>query len=144
MRILWTTGEIMCFLLSVGGYLCPSSPPLSHSQCVVCVNRFTALRPAQLPSPLFITTINGPPSPSTHFRSCSRIAGRSERSASGRNEPIPGQNRGDIPTPSAVRPSVLYHRREASEIAVCSLRVCVYVCVSVCVPLQAAAVGCRG
>lgn len=100
-----------------------------HSQCDVCVNRFTALRPAQLPSPLFITTIKGP-QPSTHFRSCSRIAGRSERSASGRKEPIPEQKRGDIPTPSAVRPSVLYHRREASEITVCSLCVCVGVCSS--------------
>lgn len=69
-----------------------------HSQCDVCVNRFTALRPAQLPSPLFITTIKGP-QPSTHFRSCSRIAGRSERSASGRKEPIPEQKRGDYPDP---------------------------------------------
>lgn len=33
------------------------------AQCVVCANRFTALRPAQLPSPLFIATINAPPAP---------------------------------------------------------------------------------
>lgn len=72
------------------------------------------------------------PSPSTHFRSCSRIAGRSERSASARDEPIPGHNRGDIPTPSAVRPSVLYQRREASEITVCSLCVCMCRCVLLC------------
>lgn len=127
----------MCFLLCVCGGVSLLQLTASllamepHSQCDVCVNRFTALRPAQLPSPLFITTIKGP-QPSTHFRSCSRIAGRSERSASGRKEPIPGQKRGDIPTPSAVRASVLYHRREASEITVCSLCVCVCRCVFLC------------
>lgn len=95
----------------------------THSQCV---NRFTAVRPAQLPSPLFITTINNP-QPRTHFRSCSRIAGRSERSESGGEEPIPGQNRGDIPNPP--------RSDQASSTTGEINRVCVCICVSVCVPL---------
>lgn len=110
----------------------------------VRVNRFTALRPAQLPSPLFITTIkrspttssNPPTPPDTHFRSCSRIAGRSERCASGKEkkrERTDSRGRTDAMSraPSAVRPasSTTGERRPRLP---CVAYVCVCRCVSLC------------
>lgn len=92
-----------------------------RSQCDVCVNSFTALRPAQLPFPLFITASEVLPTPHSlpkllpHRRPIAALRVRWKWM-------ILGQKRGDVPTSFSGRPRVLYHRREASEITACSLR----------------------
>lgn len=117
-----------------------SRPWSPAAQRDVCVNRFTALRLAQLPSPLFIATVKAsytPPRPPLltqhslpkllpHRRLICALRVRWETSR------FPG----DIPSVSAVRPCVLYRRREASEITVCrweSASACECVCVCRCV-----------
>lgn len=113
-----------CFRWNVP--LCCSSPPLCHRD--VYVNSFTALRPAQLPSPLFITATEVLPAPHSlpkllpHRRPIAALRARWRST-------ILGQKQDDISTSSSVRPRVLYHRREAPKITACSLCVCTAVCV---------------
>lgn len=90
--------------------------------CDVCVNSFTALRPPQLPSPLFLAATEVIPAP----HSLPKLLPHRQPIAALRvrwNCTIVGQKRGDIPTSSWFRPRVPYHRREVSEIPACSLRV---------------------
>lgn len=106
-------------VLQPSASLLPWNP---RRHCDVCVNSFTALRPPQLPSPLFITATEVIPAPHSlpkllpHRRPIAALRVRWKCT-------IVGQKRGDIPTSSWVRPRVLYHRREASEITAYSLRV---------------------
>lgn len=89
----------------------------------VCENGFTALRPPQLPSPLFaaaatkvIPAPHSLPKLLPHRRLIAELRARWKCT-------IVGRKRGDFPTSSWVRPRVLYHRREASKFTACSLRV---------------------
>lgn len=126
----------VCFLLSLG----VSLPQLiasvlamkPHSQCVVCVNRFTALRPAQLPSPLFIT--NHKRSPTQHSLPKLLPHRRLNQSAPRPLEMhgFPGRTEAISRTPSRSDQASSTHRRAAPVITVCSLRVCMSVTVCVC------------
>lgn len=99
--------------------------------CVsVYVNSFTALAPVHFPSPLFITATEVIPAPHSlpkllpHRWPIAALRVRWECS-------IAGHWRGDVPASSSsawVRPRVLYHRGEASEITARSLRVSAAVC----------------
>lgn len=134
LRIFQTTDEMMCFSCRVQELCAPQLCPPARSRCDACANRFTALRAAQLPSPLFLATIKAPAAPALTSEAVpASPAGQSAPRPLGR-EQTPGQERGDVPrgeSSSAVRPSVLCQRGEASEMTV-----------RVCDPLQAAAAGC--
>lgn len=122
------------FQVKCSGVFSPPAHRLSsvvepRSQCDVCVKRFTALRPAQ-----FHSHYLSPPlrfsQPRTHFRSCSRIAGRSQRSASAENERFLGRSKAMSrpPSRSEQESSTTRERRPRLRRAACvSTAVCVCV-----------------
>lgn len=85
------------FQVKCSGVLSAAVEPRRH--CDVCVNSFTALRPPQLPSPLFITATEVIPAPHSlpkllpHRRPIAALRVRWKCT-------IVGQKRGDIPTSS--------------------------------------------